>query len=211
MNRRTKLLSGCIYHLYNRGNRKAPVFHDDGDYLYFLRQLRDYLKSHAVTLIAYCLMPNHYHLLARQEGDDAISQMMQAFGTSLSKTYNKKYQTVGSLFQGRFRDEHVGDAGYLMHVARYLHRNPVKARLCRKPEDWPYSNYCDVIGKRNGMLCDFSPVLKLFAHDAGLYQEFVLDHPAEDWEPRLMRKIRTRELQRRQNPGTAKSDLDAKG
>jgi len=197
MNRRTKLLAGCIYHLYNRGNRKAPIFHDDRDYLYFLRQLRGYLKSYPVTLLAYCLMPNHYHLLARPEGENAISQMLQAFGTSLSKTYNEKYQTVGSLFQGRFRDEHVGEAGYLMRVARYLHRNPVKAGLCRKPEGWPYSNYCDVIGKRTGVLCDFSPVLKLFANDFGVYQEFVLDLLADDWEPKLMRKIHARELQQR--------------
>lgn len=210
MNRRMKLLTGHIYHLYNRGNRKAPVFHDDRDYLYFLRQLREYLKSYAVTLIAYCLMPNHYHLLARQDGENAISLMMQAFGTSLSKTYNEKYQTVGSLFQGPFRDEHVGEAGYLMRVARYLHRNPVKAGLCRKPEDWPYSNYCDVIRKRNGMLCDFSPVLRLFANDAGLYQEFVLDPLAEDWEPKLMRKIRARES-RAGKTNAGKSGLDIMG
>ncbi len=197
MNRRMKLLTGHIYHLYNRGNRKAPIFHNDRDFLYFLRRLRDYLESYPVTLIAYCLMPNHYHLLARQDGENAVSLMMQAFGTSLSKTYNEKYRTVGSLLQGPFRDEHVGDAGYLMRVAGYLHRNPVKARLCRKPEDWPYSNFRDVIGKRAGVLCDFSPLLKLFANDAMLYQEFVLDPLADDWEPKLMRKIRAREQRQR--------------
>ena len=127
MNRRMKLLTGHTYHLYNRGNRKAEIFHDRGDYLYFLRQLREYLQEFPVLLIAYCLMPNHYHLIARQKGGDGISKMMQAFGTSLSKTYNEKYRTVGSLFQGRFKDEHVGDAGYLIRLARYIHRNPVKA------------------------------------------------------------------------------------
>ncbi len=109
-------------------------------------------------------MPNHYHLLVRQDGEGAISDMMQAFGTSLSKTYNKKYQTVGSLFQGKFRDEHVGDTGYLMYLARYFHRNPVKALLCRAPEDWEFSNYREVLGLRHGTLCDFSPVLACFAN-----------------------------------------------
>jgi len=197
MNRRMKLLTGHTYHLYNRGNRKAEIFHDRGDYLYFLRQLREYLQEFPVLLIAYCLMPNHYHLIARQKGGDGISKMMQAFGTSLSKTYNEKYRTVGSLFQGRFKDEHVGDAGYLIRLARYIHRNPVKAQLCAVPEDWPYSNYCDVIGKRAGDLCDFSPVLQHFADDPGLYREFVLDPLADDWEPRLMRKIRAREQRRK--------------
>lgn len=189
MNRRMQFLTGEMYHLYNRGNRKAEVFHAREDYLYFLRQLRDYLQEYPVTLIAYCLMPNHYHLLTRQDGDNAITEMMQAFGTSLSKTYNKKYDTVGSLFQGKFRDEHVGDMGYLRYLARYLHRNPVQAKLCRVPEDWEFSNYRDVIGLRHGTLCDFSPVLARFANDANLYREFVWDTLADEWEPRLMKKI----------------------
>jgi len=190
MNRRMQFLTGEMYHLYNRGNRKAEVFHERGDYPYFLRQLRDYLQEYPVKLIAYCLMPNHYHLLTQQDGDGAISEMMQAFGTSLGKTYNKKYNTVGSLFQGKFRDEHVGDMGYLRYLARYFHRNPVQAKLCRAPEDWEFSNYRDVIGLRDGTLCDFSPVLARFANDANIYREFVLDPLADEWEPRLMKKIR---------------------
>lgn len=190
MNRRTKLLTGHTYHLYNRGNRKAEIFHDQQDYLYFLRKFRSYLQQFPVLLIAYCLMPNHYHLLVRQLGDGGISGMMQAFGTSLSKTYNKKYGTVGALCQGRFREEHVGEVGYLMRLARYIHRNPVTARLCAAPEDWPYSNYRDVIGLRAGTLCDFSPVLHCFAGKVELYREFVLDPLDDDWEPRLIRKIR---------------------
>lgn len=193
MNRRMKILTGHTYHIYNRGNRKETVFHDRQDYLHFLRQLREYLPEYPVILIAYCLMPNHFHLLLRQDGDDGISNLMQAFGTSLSKTYNKKYQTVGSLFQGKFRDEHVGDVGYLRYLARYFHRNPVRALLCRAPEEWEFSNYRDVIGLRSGTLCDFSPVLALFANDAGLYREFVLDPLADEWEPRLMQKIRALE------------------
>jgi REP element-mobilizing transposase RayT len=192
MNRRTKLRTGETYHLYNRGNRKAEVFHDRQDYLYFLRQLRKYLLEFPVTLIAYCLMPNHYYLMVRQDGDNAISEMMQALGTSLSKTYNEKYGTVGSLFQGKFRDEHVGDNGYLMFLARYIHRNPIKAKLCAAPEDWEFSNYRDVLGQRAGTLCDFSSVLACFADDANIYREFVLDPLADEWEPRLMKKIRRR-------------------
>ncbi len=138
MNRRMKLLTGQIYHLFKRGNRKAEVFHDRQDYLHFLWQLRDYLHEYPVTLFAYCLMPNHYHLLVRQDGDNAISDMMQAFGTSLSKTYNKKYDTVGSLFQGKFRDEHVGDTGYLMYLARYIHCNPVKQNSAPR---WKSGNF----------------------------------------------------------------------
>lgn len=190
MNRRMKLLTGHTYHIFNRGNRKAEVFHDRQDYLHFLRQLREYLQEYLVTLIAYCLMPNHYHLLMRQDGDNAISEMMQALGTSLSKTYNQKYDTVGSLFQGKFRDEHVGDTGYLMYLARYIHRNPVKAGLSPAPEEWEFSNYRDVLGRRDGKLCDFSPVLGCFANDVKIYSEFVLDPLADEWEPRLMKTIR---------------------
>ena len=157
MNRRMGFVTGQIYHfhLYNRSNRKAEVFHDRQDYLYFLRQLREYQQKYPVTLIAYCLMPNHYHLLVRQDGDGAISDMMQAFSTSLSKSYNQKYQTVGALFQGKFRDEHVGHTGYLMHLSRYVHRNPLKSRLCRAPENWEFSNYRDVLGFARGQALRF--------------------------------------------------------
>lgn len=197
MNRHMRLLTGHIYHLFNRGNHRAIVFHERRDYLHFLRKLRDLLKEYPVTLIAYCLMPNHYHLLMRQDGNNGISDLMHAFGTSLSKTYNAKYETVGSLFQGRFRDSHVGDQAYLKLVARYIHRNPVKDKLCRAPEDWEYSNYCDVIGARAGKLCDFSSVLAGFANDVTVYREFVLDPLADDWEPRLMRRIRAAEEKQR--------------
>ncbi len=197
MNRRMKFLNGHIYHIYNRGHRKATVFHDRQDYLHFLRQLREYLEKYPVTLIAYCLMPNHFHLLLRQDGDDGISDLMQAFGTSLSKSYNKKYNTVGALFQGKCRDEHVGDTGYLRYLARYLHRNPVKALLCQQPETWEFSNYADVIGLRHGTLCDFSPVLAGFANDFQIYREFVLDPLADGWEPRLMRKIHAAEAKKK--------------
>lgn len=193
MNRSMPLLTGHTYHIFNRGNRKATVFHERSDYLHFLRKLRDYLLEFPVTLIAYCLMPNHYHLLLRQNGDNGISDLMHAFGTSLSKTYNEKYRTVGSLFQGRFRDSHVGDQAYLKLVARYIHRNPVKDKLCSRPEDWEFSNYCDAIGAREGKLCDFSSVLAGFANDVAVYRDFVFDPLADEWEPRLMRRIRASE------------------
>ncbi|MCI0699270.1 transposase [candidate division KSB1 bacterium] len=77
MNRRMKFLTGETYHLFNRGNRKAEIFHDREDYLHFLRQLRDYLQEFPMTLIAYCLMPNYFHLLAQQDGDGAISGIVQ--------------------------------------------------------------------------------------------------------------------------------------
>ncbi|MCI0690607.1 hypothetical protein L0337_01220 [candidate division KSB1 bacterium] len=84
-----------------------------------------------------------------------------------------------------------------MYLARYFHRNPIKALFCQRPEEWEYSNYRDVIGQRHGTLCDFSPVLACFANDPQVYREFVLDPLADGWEPRLIKKIHAMEAKRR--------------
>ena len=94
--------AGEYYHLYNRGNNYQDVFLERENYLYFLRQLRKYLPCEAVEIVAYCLMPNHYHLLVHLMIDD-LSSRMQPFTLSYTKAINKRYGQVGSLFQGRFK------------------------------------------------------------------------------------------------------------
>ena len=163
--------AGEYYHLYNRGNNYQPVFFERENYLYFLRQLREYLLPALIDIVAYCLMPNHYHFLVYLKTDD-LAGMMQPFLLSYTKAINKRYQRIGSLFQGRFKGLHVDRHEYLLHLSRYIHLNPVIAGLASKPEDWEYSSYREYAGLRDGTLPRPAPILSQFLSVAD-YRRFV--------------------------------------
>ncbi len=115
--------TGEIYHIYNRGNRKQPIFLSQYDYARFVRKLVKFLKDHRLTIFAYCLMDNHFHFLVRQDEDGAITRFFLRLCTSHAKYINTKYSLVGSLFQQGFKSKHVEDEAHFLHLTRYLHRN----------------------------------------------------------------------------------------
>ena len=139
--RKTPFSPANFYHVYNRGNNRQKVFLEAENYRFFLRRLRFYFNSNGIDLIAYCLMPNHYHLLIRPERKIDFSNVMRSFSVSYVKSINKVYHRVGHLFQGNFEAREVDAHEYLAHLIRYVHLNPVRARLVRKAEDWKYSDY----------------------------------------------------------------------
>lgn len=112
--RETPFRAGEFYHLYNRGNNFQPIFLEQDNYRHFLWLIRQHLLSN-VALVAYCLMPNHYHLLIQLISAD-LSQRMQAFGVAYTKAMNKRYGRVGSLFQSRFRAIRVDRDEYLLQL-----------------------------------------------------------------------------------------------
>ena len=112
--RDVEFLAGEHYHIYNRGNNSA-IFFERENYLYFLRQLRKYLTAEAVDIVAYCLMPNHYHLLICLKTND-LARLIQPFALSYTNAMNRRYGRFGSLFQGRFRAKHVDRDEYLTHL-----------------------------------------------------------------------------------------------
>ncbi len=162
-------IPGGYYHLYNRGTRKQDIFKQEADYISYLGKVREYKEKYNVSVICYCLMPNHIHLLARQDKNGSISKFLQALHTSYSMRYNVKYNKEGHLFQGRFRRRQVDDDKYLLAVSSYIHLNPVMAGLINKLEDYPWSSYPDYIGLRNGTLCNKKPVI--FNLDPKEYQK----------------------------------------
>jgi REP element-mobilizing transposase RayT len=145
------LVSGCYYHFYNRGHNRAPIFFEQANYAFFLTRLREYIAPKHAQILAYVLMPNHYHLLLRAESND-LSHAMQLFGISYTKAINKRFERVGTVFQGAFRAKHVDQDEYLLHLSRYIHLNPVRARLVSQPHAWAFSSYCEYVGLRNGTL-----------------------------------------------------------
>ena len=160
--------AGGTYHLYNRGHNRQTVFRCASDYRAFLPAFRRYFDiplAHAAgspgaTLLAYCLMPNHYHLVLQPEDDD-LSARMQRLPISFTKTLNAKYQRVGALFQGQFHAIAVETDEPLIHLTAYVQCNPVQAGLVRRPDDWEYSSCREYLGARPGTLPRPDMVLEL--------------------------------------------------
>lgn len=175
--RKTEFLPGQYYHLYNRENNRQNIFFERENYLFFLRQFRRYLVEETLHVIAYCLMPNHYHFLVGLR-EDNISQKMHGFTLSYTKAINRRYKRCGSLFQGRFRAIHVDEVGYLLHLSRYIHLNPVKAHLVKRPEEWEFSSYLEYANLRKGPLPRLDEVWQQVG-TAQAYQAYVeaLDAP----------------------------------
>ena len=99
-------------------------------------------------------MPNHYHFLLRQDGNQPISLLMQRVFNSYTKAFNKRFNRSGTLFEGRYNAKHVANDQYLLHLCRYIHANPVKDGFVTTPQEWAYSNYLEWIGEREGTLID---------------------------------------------------------
>ena len=186
MARRTVLfLPGHYYHIYNRGAHKADIFRDDRDYALLLKLFKEKSKDFDISVIAYCLMSNHYHFLFRQNGDATISQLMQAVFNIYSKAFNRKHGVSGTLFEGSFKAVLVKRNEHLLHLCRYIHRNPLEAGMVVVPEQWHYSNFLEFIGERHGELVDREFVQENFGTPEA-YRSFVMDYtPAEKVEKEL--------------------------
>jgi len=147
--RKISFVEGEYYHLYNRGNNKRTIFHDKKDYEYFLSLLfianskesfntvrlmrkKDMnifdleIKSKLVSIGAFVLMPNHFHILITQKEKEGISKFMQKISTAYVMYYNKKYNQTGSLFEGKFKSQYLDTDIYLKYIYSYIHLNPVK-------------------------------------------------------------------------------------
>jgi len=175
---------GMYYHIYNRGARQITIFREHRNYIFTIAKIRDYSQTNDIKVIAYCLMPTHYHILARQDGEKPAGVLPQSVFNSYSKAYNKMYSHSGTLFEGRFRSKPVQTSSHLLQLCRYIHGNPVKDGLVTDPADWPYSNYLDWIGERDGILVDHDFIKDQF-DNAQEYRKFLFhylktrDLPAE--------------------------------
>ena len=151
--RKTNLVTGEYYHIYNRGNSKQKIFHDNEDYFRFMSLFYacnsknnfriftlykqespyDFERGYQIVSIgSFCIMPNHFHILITQIEENGISKFMQKLTTAYVMYYNKKYKRTGSLFEGKFKAEHANNDRYLKYLFSYIHLNPVK--LIQK--DW---------------------------------------------------------------------------
>lgn len=159
---RQRSFSG-IYHIMMRGNEKRNIFLDDEDRYKFIDILYNKKMLSNYCLYAYCLMSNHVHLLLK-ENDEDISLCLKRINISYACYFNKKYDRVGHLFQDRFRSECINSDSQLLSALRYIHNNPIKAKMVMHPEDYIWSSYniyMDVM--KNLYLIDRDEILPLFS------------------------------------------------
>ena len=135
-----------IYHIILRGNNKQQIFLDEEDHTRFLNIVSGYKERYDFMLLAYCLMGNHIHLLIKAN-EKPLSTIMKSIVVKFVYFYNVKYQRVGHLFQDRFKSEPVETETYLLQVARYIHKNPIKAGICADYSDYKFSSYSEYFGK----------------------------------------------------------------
>ena len=173
--RKNRFTTGHYYHIYNRGANRERIFFSKDNYLYLLKLLKKFQVKYDIAIIAYCLMPNHYHFLLRQDGETEISQFIGVLFNAYAQALNNQIERTGALFEGRFKDVHVDNDAYLLHLCRYIHANPVKAGMVTALEEWPYSNYLEWVEERPGKLVDLDFVNDFFPNRHA-YKEFVLEY-----------------------------------
>ncbi len=130
---------GTVFHIFSRGNHREPIFGSPRAYQRFLATLILHAARHHVTVLAFCFMPNHFHLLVRV-GAVPLGTFMQSWLLSHAKWWNTKHDQTGHLFQGRYHAIICDRDEYLLEVVRYIHLNPVKAKLTRQLSGWPWSS-----------------------------------------------------------------------
>ena len=167
---------GAVYHVICRGNNRQAVFRDDRDRKRYLEKLSLYCREKEVDLLSYCLLTNHVHLLLETPAGN-LSKMMQPFRTSYTVYFNKRHRCTGHVFEQRYKALLVDRDNYLLEVSRYIHCNPVAAKIVDRPQDYPWSSYAAYLRGKGilGLRCE--TVLGYFAggrrRQLGQYREFV--------------------------------------
>lgn len=160
--RATPITPGEHYHLYNRGTRKEKIFFTPKHWRFFLRRVKEYFLPEYGDVIAYCLMPNHFHLIAQVYCEDFGLKVMMPLSVSYTKAVNRETGRTGHLFQGPYQARHIASTAQLIQLSRYIHLNPVKAGFVTKPEDWKFSSYREYVGLRNGEIPNPTIVMSEF-------------------------------------------------
>ncbi|MBU2595265.1 transposase [Patescibacteria group bacterium] len=179
-------INGNLYHLYNRGVAKQRIFNNNYDYQRLLNTFAYYLdravtlkisevnkdklieilsekpKKPQVEILSFCLMPNHFHLIAKQILDFGITNFMRYSLDSYTKYFNIKYDRVGPIFQGKFKSKEIKTDEQFMHLSRYIHLNPLTSRLVSSPEDYDWSSFALYLSETKTRLSQPKNILAYF-------------------------------------------------
>jgi putative transposase len=194
--KREKITNDFPYHIYSRSIAEFKIFSNDADNMRFIEAMkyfqntghnnlkfsyflkfRDEQKSskfenNLVDIIAYCIMPTHFHLILKQKKGSGISNFMSNLLNSYTRYFNTRYKRKGPLWEGRYKGIRIEKDDYLIHLTRYIHLNPVSALLVDKPEEWKASSYNEYIGLSKEQLTNAEG---LFDFSFSKYKDFVED------------------------------------
>lgn len=169
---------GALYHVLSRGNNRQKTFLSPNDYKSFLSALAKVRKHFPFSLHAFCLMPNHFHLLV-EVGQHPLSDIMQRLLTSYTIRFNLNHKRHGHLFEGRYKAILCDKNSYLLELLRYIHLNPVRAKLVKDPAAWPWSGHTALLGGGNPAHLDTEETLSYFSQEQSSatksYAQFILD------------------------------------
>lgn len=197
-------VTDSYYHIYNRGVEKRNIFIGKRDYQQFLSAMDFYRKTplpskfsdfkrgmekskkienqiDLVQILSYCLMPNHFHFLLKQNADRGITHFLRKFANSYTRYFNTRYDRIGPLFQGTFKAKLIENDEYLLQVSKYIHRNPLKLSGDNL-RSYPYSSYEFYLSKEKHPFCNTEFILSYFSKtnpNLG-YQSFVEETEIED-------------------------------
>ncbi len=170
-------VEGGLYHLITRGVDRQDIFHDEQDRAKFLSLVAQQKLKVPFYFYAYCLMTNHIHLLVERRLDD-IGRIMQRLLTGYAQYYNRRYRRVGHVFQGRHKAILCQSDPYLAELVRYIHLNPVRAKMVELPEQYPYSSHSEYISGEAKGIVDVDPVLRRYGQPRAVARQRYLEHIA---------------------------------
>jgi len=219
MKRKNELISGQIYHIFNRSIADFTIFNNQDEFSRIVQLIQYYQTANElkfskfmeleavgkfgfdnflqkfskdekqlVQIIAYCIMPTHFHLILKQITENGISLYLRDFQNSYSHYFNTKHKRKGPLWESKFKNVLVKNDEYLFHLTRYLHLNPVTAFLVDRPEDWPFSSYKEYMseGNQNEGICRWDGILDIKPLQ---YRTFVNDQIAYQRELGRIKKL----------------------
>lgn len=171
---------GLILHVMNRGVRRLPLFESEGDYELFLAVLREARTKVGMRVLAYCVMPNHFHLVVWPKSDGQLPDFMHWLEGTHSKRWHRRRDSVGegAIYQGRYQAVPVQNDSHFITVCRYVERNPLRANLVRRAQDWAWSSLAERCTNCHPTLQDEWPIL-----------------PTENWVARVNHAETAAELQ----------------
>ena len=182
-NRVKEYVDDSYYHVYNRGVNRQKIFKTPGDYAVFLNLFKRYLSAkptkddkgrdypwlhEEVKLLAFCLMPNHFHLLLYQTDPQAMTRLLSGVATSYTMYFNREYKRLGPLFQDVFKASLITNDAYLEHISRYIHLNPENYLT------WEFSSMSYYLKQKQATWIDPKPILELF--EGTSYSKFLADY-----------------------------------
>lgn len=221
--RKVPLITGEIYHIYNRGLDKRPTFIDFNEKLRAYQTLRFYRfeappvrlsyfvrygskkieklietswGNKLVSIIAYCLMPNHFHFILRQDIDKGISKFISNFENSYTRYFNTKNKRIGNLFLDNFQNVLVESEEQLLHLTRYVHLNPYSSQVVNTLGDlekYEWSSLREYIGGGEESICSKEMIMSYFGDNKDGYKKFVLDRANYQKELKLYEHLRENE------------------